>query len=227
MTLKGIDISNWQRGLDVDDIASDIDFIVCKATEGTSFVDRECDGFIQAAKADGLAFGFYHFMGSGDPEDECDFFIENTHGYHREGIPVLDWEGNQSVSDVNEFVRRYHDVRGVWPVIYANPWRFNQGGVEENCGRWVAAYPRVTSPAIDWELPTVPKTDGLVCMWQYCSDGRLDGYDGKLDFDRFFGDRDAWNAYAGKSYSDDEPSEGSDDPVVLEGHGYKVTIEKD
>ena len=36
MAMKGIDISNYQRGLDLG--AIDYDFVFCKATEGTGIV---------------------------------------------------------------------------------------------------------------------------------------------------------------------------------------------
>ena len=33
---------------------------------------------------------------------------------------------------------------------------------------------------------------------QYSSCGRLNGWGGNLDLDKFYGDKDAWNKYAGK-----------------------------
>ena len=41
--LRGIDISNWQAGLDADAVFPNVDFVICKATEGISFVDGYCD----------------------------------------------------------------------------------------------------------------------------------------------------------------------------------------
>ena len=38
MALNGIDISNHQKGLNLKDITCD--FVICKATEGTTFVDK-------------------------------------------------------------------------------------------------------------------------------------------------------------------------------------------
>ena len=47
MTFNGIDISNWQRGIDLSKVPCD--FVIAKATEGTGYVDKSCDGFIQQA----------------------------------------------------------------------------------------------------------------------------------------------------------------------------------
>ena len=198
--LRGIDISNWQAGIDTDKVYKSIDFVICKATEGIGFTDKQCDGFIQSAIKNGKLFGFYHFAGSNDAVKEADYFIKECKGYFGKGIPVLDWETNQSVSWVNKFVKRVHDKTGVWPWIYANPWRFNQGGVEENCARWVASYPSVTSPTFDQaEQWSTPYAQGNVVCWQFCSDGKLSGYGGNLDMNIYYGDAESWNAYAGKS----------------------------
>ena len=222
--LRGIDISNWQAGLDVDSVFPNVDFVICKATEGVGFVDGHCDSWVQWCRAHGKPWGFYHFANVNSPAMEATHFINNTSNYFGEGVPVLDWEGGQSVEWVNEFVRVVHDQTGIWPWIYANPWRFNQGGVEQNCMRWIASYPDVLRPGLDYDPGEPPETDGLVGCWQYASDGQVPGYMGNLDVNRFFGSVGAWQAYAGV------PSSGQPDPSpsqsVLENDRFRVTIEE-
>lgn len=222
--LKGIDISNHQAGLDLSKL--NIDFVICKATEGRNFVDKSCDGFVQQAIKLELLWGFYHFARENDPIVECNDFLDATVGYRGIGIPVLDWETNQSVDWVNKFVRHYHSKTGCWPWIYGNPWRFNQGGVEPNCGRWIAKYPNVLHPDLNYNPGNIPNTDGLVCCWQYASDGRISGYNGNLDLDHFYGDKKAWLAYAKAGLSSDANNQESDKVAVsiLENDEYKVTI---
>lgn len=205
--LNFIDISSHQGDIDLSVLP--IDAVIIKATEATSYVNPYCDSKVQQAKQLGLPWGFYHFAQDGSPEAEADYFIQNCEGYFGEGIPVLDWEVNQSVDWVNRFVARIHEVKGIWCVIYGNPWRFNQGGVEQNCGRWVASYPsHLLYPNFDAAEGECPDTDGLVCAWQFASDGRLNGYDGNLDLNRFYGDKGAWAAYSGaKVVLDPEPAQ--------------------
>lgn len=222
--LRGIDISNWQAGLDGDAVFPNVDFVICKATEGVSFVDAYCDGWIQKCWSMGKPWGFYHFAGSNQPVDEAVYFINNTSNYFGNGIPVLDWESDQSVAWVNKFVRKVHEQTGIWPWIYANPWRFNQGGVEPNCGRWIASYPDVIRPGLDYDPGEPPETEGLVCCWQYASDGDVPGYAGNLDVSHFFGDGASWNAYAGVPSS--VQPEATTDQSVLENGKYRVTIEQ-
>lgn len=215
--LRGIDISSHQGDIDLAPLP--IDFVIVKATEGTGYVNPYCDPKVQQAKNLDLCWGFYHFAGVNGAVEEATYFINNCTDYFSQGIPVLDWEGEQSVDWVNTFVRTVHDQTGIWTWIYANPWRFNQGGVEANCARWVAQYPNVIRPSLDYDPGEPPATVGLVACWQYASDGNVSGYNGNLDVNHFFGNRDAWKKYAGDVYIGEQLS-------ILENNEYKVTIER-
>ncbi len=46
--MKGIDISSWQKGLDLS--AAGVDFAICKISEGTTWVDPCFEDFYEAAK---------------------------------------------------------------------------------------------------------------------------------------------------------------------------------
>ena len=198
-TLKGIDISHWQAGLDLSAIAGNLDFVIIKATEGLNFVDTYCDGFFQKALQLGKKVGFYHFARNNDAAAEAQYFYDNTKGYVGLGIPVLDWEVDQSVEWVNAFVEKYRALTGIWPWIYANPWRFRQGKVNENCGRWIAGYPKNGITDINYgvnnSLPSSYNV-GLVCAWQFTSVGRLNGCSFDLDMDVYYGDAVSWDKYA-------------------------------
>lgn len=201
MALKGIDISNWQAGINLSAVAGHVDFIIVKATEGVGFVDKSCDTFFHEAKRLGKKLGFYHFARTNDAVAEADFFYNNTKNYFGQAIPILDWEVDVSVAWVNRFVKRIRDLSGVWPWVYANPWRINQGKVEPNCGRWVAGYPYAITDinyGLNYKLPSAYAiNNGTVCAWQFTSSCRLSGYNGNLDANVFYGDEAAWDAYCG------------------------------
>lgn len=234
-----IDTSNHQGSYQVAALRG-VDGIICKATEDTWFVDPYCDTVVQQCKKLGVPWGFYHFAGCNSAASEADYFVDNCLNYFGKGIPVLDWDGvyangtlifDQPVEWVNEFVRRVHERTGVWCWIYANPWRFDQGGVEQNCARWVADYPAVTSPTFEQaEAWVCPEVDGNVVAWQFCSDGLVAGYDGNLDCSLFYGTKEQWAKYArGPSRPDDSVSDAMPDSgsaSVLENAEYKVTIER-
>lgn len=214
MSMKFIDISSWQSGLDVAKVVKNggLGGVIVKATEGLGYVDDDCDVFVQQCIKNDIPFGFYHFARNNDAEKEAEFFRKNTKGYEGKGIPVLDWEDGQSVSWVNKFVKRYHELTGIWPWIYANPWRFEQGKVNENCSRWVAGYPKNGITDINYginnSLPSSYNV-GLVCAWQFSSSVRISGYNGNLDGDVFYGDKEAWKKYAGSKGSSSSGSSSS------------------
>lgn len=217
MSMKFIDISNWQAGLDVATVVKNggLGGVIVKATEGVGYVDKSCDKFIQQCIKNGIPFGFYHFARNNNAKAEAEFFRKNTSGYEGKGIPVLDWEDDQSVSWVNTFVERYHELTGIWPWVYANPWRFKQGKVNANCGRWVAGYPKNGITDINYGMNnSLPGSYnvGSVCAWQFSSSVRISGYNGSLDGDVFYGDKEAWKKYAGGAPSSDTGANAPSNP---------------
>lgn len=215
MSLRFIDISNWQAGIDVMTVVRNggLGAVVVKATEGIGWVDKQCDKFVQTLLKNDVPFGFYHYGRKNDASEEAEYFRASTANYERHGIPILDWEEDQSISWVNEFVRRYHELTGIWPWVYGNAWRFNQGKVEENCGRWIAGYPKVNNPDISYgEKNDFPYevANGLVCAWQFSSTVKISGYSGNLDGNVFYGDAEAWGRYATAGKYPSEPVPESD-----------------
>lgn len=212
MALHGIDISNHQgdNGIVLDNVLPYYDFCIVKATGGNYFVDAYCDGFIEKCKAQGKLWGFYHFVNDGvysEPEVEAQFFYDNCRNYFGHGIPIVDWEVDVDADWVNRFVRWIHDKTGIWCWIYSYP-RWFTDYVEQNCGRWIAYWPSwIWQPEPGFDPGEPPDCNGLVCCWQYASDGKCSQYQGNLDVNDFYGDANAWMAYAtaGNS-SSQEPS---------------------
>lgn len=204
--LKGIDISNWQHGFSVTNTKPG--FVIVKATEGTSYVDKSCDGFVQQAIEAGIPFGFYHFAnGSENAAEQARFFRENTKGYEGKGIPILDFEYAYSNSWIDTFVNEYHAITGVFPWVYMNSDYVNNRGygsdyVKKNCGLWLAGYPkRYTEYPSDMSCPY--KNNGwTLAAWQFTDALSIGGM--SVDGDVFYGDTSAWNLYAtgGKEQSD-------------------------
>ena len=237
MSLRFIDISNWQAGIDVTEVVKNgkLGAVVCKATEGIGWVDKQCDKFVQTLIKNGTPFGFYHFARNNDAAEEAEYFRESTVGYEGKGIPILDWEDGQSIAWVNAFVKRYHELTKVWPWVYGNAWRFNDGTVDTNCGRWIAGYPSNNITSITYgEANSFPYEvkNGLVCAWQFSSSVKISGYSGKLDGNIFYGDATAWGKYAqGDREPEEKPAatlklEKGDTLIVSSVSGDSITLKK-
>ena len=217
MTINGIDISSWQRDINLSAVKAD--FIIVKATEGIGYVDKSCDMLFQKALSLGKKLGFYHFArptANNDPIREADFFYENCKGYFGKAIPILDWEA-ENKSDV-AWAKRWLDevyrLSGVKPVIYmsesvANAYNWSSVA-NADYGLWVAKY-RDNNPDYNYNMANAgsrPKVKcwKFYCMWQWTSTGRLNGYSGNLDCNVFYGDGTTWDKYAGKSGTASKPA---------------------
>lgn len=216
MSLKGIDISNHQRGLDLSKI--DCDFVIIKATEGKSYVDKSCDGFFQQALSLGKKLGVYHFANNSDntAQQEADWFIQNTRGYIGKAIPVLDWEDNvtDNVPWALEWLQRVEQAYGCKPLIYMSESVVNRYDwspvANANYGIWVAKY-RDNLPDYNYDMSKAGNMPSIkywstMALWQWTSTGRLNGWNGNLDCDVFYGDAAAWDKYVGSGSSSNTPS---------------------
>lgn len=205
--MNGIDVSAWQPA-NVTEIVKDYDFVIIKATEGTSYVSPVCNTQYQIAKKRGKKLGVYHFATGADPVAEANFFVKNVKGYIGEAILVLDWEAdaiNRGREWVRSFVRQVKATTGVPPIIYgsASPMRANSIPAlakEENCGIWIAAYPNNNVTGYRNETQLL----GSVIR-QYTSSGRLANYGGNLDLNISTLTPAQWDLYAHNQRSVNKP----------------------
>lgn len=211
MALYGVDVSSWQA-LGAGD---GFDFVVAKATEGYGYVDPMCDAHYQRAKSKGQRRGVYHFarpdINPNDAKTEADYFVDNCQGYVKDGILVLDWEcAVWNVAWAKTWLDRVYKRTGVRPLIYMSASVVNgydwSSVINAGYGLWIAGYPskynvpNPPKPAAD-ELPYEIGGWAFAAMWQYSSSA------GALDRDIFYGDKNAWNAYAGRNNTSSQKEE--------------------
>ena len=196
--LRVVDISSHQGNIVAGGL--DCDAVICKATEGTGYVNPFCDEHYQSAKAAGKLLGVYHYASGGNPEGEAEFFINNVQGYLHEAILVLDWESGDNAawgdsSWVARFCAHVVALTGINPMIYVQRSAANQCVGLGDYGIWLAEYPDYA--ARGWSDYVEPNYSGDYAMHQFTSSGSIAGYGGPLDLSLFFGDENAWKAYAG------------------------------
>lgn len=212
MSMNGIDISDYQAGLDLG--AIEFDFAIIKATENTGHVQANCDKFVQKCRALGKCWGFYHFMGKGDPIAQAKHFVENTRNYFGEGVPVLDYEmyGRIGTDKAKQFLDYVYEQTGVRAIVYMSRSVCTEedwSAIAPNHGLWVAQYANndATGYQSDPWLPSGGFGAWSSCaIHQYSSAGRLSGYGSNLDLDKAFMDADAWAKYANPSGAESAPT---------------------
>ena len=93
--LQGIDVSSAQGQIDWSQVAAtnQVNFVICKATEGTTFVDPTFAKNWQAIKDNGWVRGAYAFARTqNDPIAEADHFINTVGNLDPSDMLVLDIE---------------------------------------------------------------------------------------------------------------------------------------
>ena len=207
MSMNGIDVSGWQAGINL--AAVPCDFVIIKSTQGTSYVNKDCDRAYQQAKAAGKLLGVYHYFSGGDPYAEAEFFVKNVKGYVGEAILVLDWEGEQNSkfsqgpAVAKPFLDKVAELTGVRPLIYMSKSvcrQYDWSSVAALYGLWVAQYADNNSTGYQSNPWTDSKGYGAwsgPAIYQYSSHGCLSGYNGNLDINIAYMDANGWKSYAG------------------------------
>lgn len=214
--LEGIDVSNAQGVIKWDVVAASgkVAYVVCKATEGSTFVDTQFRTNWAAVKAHGFVRGAYHFARPvNDPTVEADHFASTVGTLDPEDMLVLDIEssnivGPQFVNWVLTWLERVEQKTGTTPIVYTGgPFFDSHDGSPDQATMdklarfplWLAAY--TTTP--DKFVPPAWKHVGWK-FWQRSGDVaasgdavlHVPGINGNVDRDEFAGTLDELKAFA-------------------------------
>lgn len=205
VVMNGIDISNWQRGINLSAIPAD--FVIMKATEGVRYTSPDFARQYDQAKNLGRCLGIYHYANGGNAVEEANYFLRMIGNRVGEAILVLDWEAQNNPSfEKNDagWCKSWLDhvtrTTGVKPLLYISKsimGRFNGIG---DYGLWIAQY--ADNNRVDGYQEHPWNEGAYSCaIRQYTSKGKFAGYSGYLDLDKAYMDREAWSKYAGKGNS--------------------------
>lgn len=230
MALNGIDVSSWQKGINLATVPCD--FVIIKATQGVSYVSKECDRQYQQARACGILRGVYHYAEGGDPIKEADYFLKNVENYVHDAILCLDWEsesnpkfGKQDLQWCKAWCDRVFEKTSVKPWIYVQASMVSKLNSVGDYALWVAQYANNNRTGYQ-EKPWNEGAYVCACR-QYSSTGKLPGYNGDLDLDKFYGDKEAWNKYAnpnGGSQTTQKPQGNQNGVVVPQGSTLDLAV---
>lgn len=205
MVLNGIDIASYQAGLDFSKVPCD--FAIIKATQGTGYTNPDCVRAVEQAMSLGKGVGVYHYISGGNAVAEADFFINSILNWIGKVMICLDWELDQNSawgdeSYLEQVINQVIARTGVPPMIYAPASRYNQVAEvakRHDCGLWIAQYADMNPTGYQ----NTPWNEGAYtcAIRQYSGSGRLNGWNGDLDLDKFYGSLDDFRKYYGSSSS--------------------------
>lgn len=200
--IVGNDISNAQGQISWGVYKDNTNFVVMKASEGSSYIDTYFGYNRQQARQYNIPRGFYHFarpeLGN-TPQQEAEFFCNLIDGdpIHEGEILVLDFEVNypNPVGWCKEWLDYVSNhFKGVKPLIYLNQNLATSFDwtpvVDAGYGLWIAAYtydPNNNTARIgNWQF---------AAMQQWTDTQQVPGIQGAVDGDVFFGDSVAFGKY--------------------------------
>lgn len=200
MALNGIDISWYQRGINIASISAD--FVIVKATEGTWYTNP-CFR-TQAAETlnSGKLLGIYHYISGGNWQSEAEYFVNAVKDYVGRAVLALDFESgdNSAYSDtayLQQCAQTVYNLTGVHPLIYGSQrdyGRLEAVSKATNCGLWIAQY--ANNAHAGYQNKPWNEDSYSCAIRQYSSAGALPNYGGNLDLNKFYGDAAAWQSYA-------------------------------
>ncbi|NJP42264.1 GH25 family lysozyme [Actinacidiphila epipremni] len=151
-TVNGVDVASYQAS---DYPTAGLDFVVVKATEGSSYVNPKHSGQVATARAHGLVVGHYHFVRPGSMSAQVDYFLAHA-GAKAGDFLALDWE-DPGVSNADKDAW-LHDAKSKVPehrvIMYSNRDYWLHRDITSYCadGLWIAdpsapkGKPRVEHP---------------------------------------------------------------------------------
>ncbi len=189
---KGIDVSKYQGNIDWEKVKNaGIEFAVIRAGYG-KFDFQKDEKFEQnysGAKNAGIPVGAYHYSYAKTVEDarlEAEVFLNWIRGKQFEYPVALDIEekaqsdkGRQFVSDVIRAFCETVENAGYYVCVYSNKYWYDNF-IDDDCKKkydaWVAQWADSNTYA------------GNYGMWQYSSQGSVDGISGRTDLDEAYKD---------------------------------------
>lgn len=167
----GIDLSHHNTVTDWDQV--EVDFVILKATEGSTYQDPKYKQFLKQAKSHNINVGAYHFMTtSSSAESQFDNFKSVVKRNDIDLIPVIDIERytkghrittQQLRKEVRKFCDLCIDYYGVAPMIYCSEYFYRKHFINgfEDCMYWCGDVNRIPTIHFDLHQTTIKRVNGI------------------------------------------------------------------
>lgn len=137
--IHGVDVSNYQTA---SYAITGCDFVVVKATEGTSYVNPKHAEQVQRGRDHGLVVGHYHFAQGTNIHAQVDYFLAQAKPKAGDFL-ALDWENSaMSSAEKDDFLAYLDSKTACRVLLYCNVdyWRNHDSSQHVADGLWIAEY---------------------------------------------------------------------------------------
>lgn len=184
--LKGIDVSEHQGRINWDTVKSQIDYAILRIGYGDNTSSQDDAQFIRNANECvrlGIPFGVYIYSYATSIEQaksEAEHTLRMIKGYKLDYPIYYDLEDNNTtgqcsnlfIADMAETFANVIESNGYWCGMYASTYWWNNKLTDGRFNRWVKWVAQYASNCT---------YSGSYDMWQYASDGRINGISGNVD----------------------------------------------
>lgn len=204
MAYKGPDISAWQGDIDIKTLSPQVDFFIFRCYAGSS-KDKKVDRNVKLAIECGKPYGLYIYsyaLNTAQAKEEAQRVVELANSYSiKPAFLCIDMEdadgykkkygmpSNQTLRDICTAEGEIFENAGYYAMVYASSsWWKNQLAGLTRFDKWVAHWP--TSGGKQKGNATSPDGENAnnCGIWQFTSQGTLNGYNGNLDINYAYKD---------------------------------------
>lgn len=208
------DISHHHPVTDWDKFLGQCDFVISKATEGTSYVDSTLKTFIKQCESHKKPYWLYVFLDKGNELKQAQFMVKTCKplvGKYFVGY-CLDVEAKNEPSNVKEaldYIKKESSKTMIY-TMYAEYSKYVSviASRGSSCAWWEARYGANTGADTSSKYPCHKDVD----LHQYTSNGKVSGITGSIDLNRLTGSLPAsffTNGSSSKSTSSKTSSAGT------------------
>lgn len=204
MAYKGPDISSWQGDIDIKALATQVDFFIFRAYAGSS-KDKKVDRNVNLAIECGKPYGLYIYsyaLNTEQAKEEAKRVIELANSYSiKPAFLCIDMEdadgykkkygmpSNQTLKDICTVEGEAFENAGYYAMVYASSsWWNNQLSGLTRFDKWVAHWPTSGGKQKGNATSSDGENANNCGIWQFTSQGTLNGYKGNLDMNYAYKD---------------------------------------
>ncbi len=192
--LKGIDISKYNGNIDFARLKNKVDFVILRSSIGVPSVNPQKYGMdtkfkenVKGCIDNNIPFGCYHYstaVNTQQAQEEAELVINCISGMKLAYPIYIDLEDNtlgalsrDEISSIAiAFIDRFQE-KGYYAGVYTNKnWLENKVNYSRlsQYPLWIAQW----ASMVTWS--------GKYQMWQYTSDGKVEGINGRVDMDECY-----------------------------------------
>lgn len=229
------DISHYRKVTDWGKVKQTCPFIICKATQGTSFVDPTLKEFIDGCEKNEIPYWLYCYLNKGDELPQAEFMVKTCEplvGNFFVGY-ALDVEADNTYGGVKkalEFIKTKRPKallyigRSFYEKDLFKNIIINRG---DNVAFWQARYGKNDGLYETYDYNKYPISPG-VDLHQYTSAGNVPGIDKPCDCNMIIGGNkdEAWYTTVAKEEKEEKAMAYTAAAVIAEARKWEGYLEK-